>query len=93
MGHLIASQKMGLFWKKMINFQVVWYSNLWMYILLLHPYIGFRLLESIFLCFWGTEKDEVRDAVLVTDGDNDIGQVCYATNSQVHALCIFVANV
>lgn len=45
-----------------------------------------------FLHFWEAENDEVRDAVLVTDGDNDIGQVCYATNSHVHASCIFVAN-
>lgn len=28
------------------------------------------------LSIWNTEVEEVRDAVLVTDGDSEIGQVC-----------------
>lgn len=41
-------------------------------------YIPFKIWKNSELFIEKTEVEEVRDAVLVTDGDSEIGQVCVA---------------
>lgn len=73
MGHLTSFQKMDPFQKK-ICLLVAEFSN----------YFACDSFSKIsyqqcVAFFSQTEEGEVRDAVLVTDGDNEIGQVRYGS--------------
>lgn len=68
MGHLSFYLRMGPFLKMRMNSQVGV-----MACLAIHACIS--LYVNIFMSYCFAEGDEIRDAVLVTDGDSEMGQV------------------
>ena len=81
MGHLNYYQKMDPSWKRRRIIQVICYGN-WKDIIIFSSWRG-RSNDKLSLEF---SEDEVRDAVLVTDGDSEIGQV----NFLVSYTCLIV---